>query len=613
MERVVRVLPDIAALNKTFDYLVPDSFGDQGGFGDITVGTMVRVVLHGRRVGGWVVADGVDPPAGVKLRPLAKVTGMGPSAEIIDLANWAAWRWAGRASHFLRTASPQRVVRTLPAIKVFNIEAPNTEAPAIEEDIVDDLGLELLANAPSLSPSVIRLAPAQDRLGLVATVARRGTTLVITPSRSEAATLSKQLRARGISTALMPQDWALAAAGAQVVLGSRAAAWAPTVNLSAVVVLDEHDEALQEEAAPTWHAREVAIERARRSAVPCILVSPCPSLEALSAGPLTVLSRAHERSGWPVVDVIDRRREEPLRVDLYSPRLIELIRLVLAREPDKTSSDVGAHQVICVLNRKGRARLLACAACAELARCTQCGAAVSSSDDATLSCPRCNSSRPLICTNCGAGRIRVLRVGVARAREDLERLLGVEVAEVTGELKADEPLPQAPVLVGTEAVLHRVRETNLVAFLDLDASLLAPRYRASEETMALLARSARLLGGRARNSRLVLQTRVPNHEVVQAALHADPSKVAVVEGATRAALRLPPEVAMAEISGATAESFIESLRSQENIGQEGIEILGPVRDRYLVRANDHQILCDALMRTPRPSGRLRVAVDPTRL
>ena len=608
MERVVRVLPDIAALNKTFDYLVPDSFGDQGGFGDITVGTMVRVALHGRRVGGWVVADGVDPPAGVKLLPLAKVTGMGPSAEIIDLANWAAWRWAGRASHFLRTASPQRVVRTLP-----NTEAPAIKVPAIEEAIVDDLGLELLANAPSLSPSVIRLAPAQDRLGLVATVARHGTTLVITPSRSEAATLSKQLRARGISTALMPQDWALAAAGAQVVLGSRAAVWAPTVNLSAVVVLDEHDEALQEEAAPTWHAREVAIERARRSAVPCILVSPCPSLEALSAGPLTVLSRAHERSGWPVVDVIDRRREEPLKVDLYSPRLIELIRAVLAREPDKTSSDVGAHQVVCVLNRKGRARLLACAACAELARCTQCGAAVGSSDDATLSCPRCNSSRPLICTNCGAGRIKVLRVGVARAREDLERLLGVEVAEVTGELKADEPLPQAPVLVGTEAVLHRVRETNLVAFLDLDASLLAPRYRASEETMALLARSARLLGGRARNSRLVLQTRVPNHEVVQAALHADPSKVAVVEGATRAALRLPPEVAMAEISGATAESFIESLRSQENIGQEGIEIIGPVRDRYLVRANDHQILCDALMRTPRPSGRLRVAVDPTRL
>ena len=602
MERVVRVLPDIAALNKTFDYLVPDSFGDQGGFGDITVGTMVRVALHGRRVGGWVVADGVDPPAGVKLLPLAKVTGMGPSAEIIDLANWAAWRWAGRASHFLRSASPQRVVRTLPEIKT----------PAIEEDIVDDLALELLANAPSLSPSVIRLAPAQDRLGLVATVARRGTTLVITPSRSEAATLSMQLRARGISTALMPQDWALAAAGAQVVLGSRAAAWAPTVNLSAVVVLDEHDEALQEEAAPTWHAREVAIERARRSAVPCILVSPCPSLEALSAGPLTVLSRAHERSGWPVVDVIDRRREEPLKVDLYSPRLIELIRAVLARGPDKTSSDVGT-QVVCVLNRKGRARLLACAACDELARCTQCGAAVGSSDDATLSCPRCNSSRPLICTNCGAGRIKVLRVGVARAREDLERLLGVEVAEVTGELKADDPLPQAPVLVGTEAVLHRVRETNLVAFLDLDASLLAPRYRASEETMALLARSARLLGGRARNSRLVLQTRVPNHEVVQAALHADPSKVAVVEGATRAALRLPPEVAMAEISGATAESFIESLRSQENIGQEGIEIIGPVRDRYLLRANDHQILCDALMRTPRPSGRLRVAVDPTRL
>jgi primosomal protein N' (replication factor Y) (superfamily II helicase) len=65
------------------------------------------------------------------------------------------------------------------------------------------------------------------------------------------------------------------------VVGARAAAWAPAPDLAAVVVLDEHDEVWQEERVPTWHARDVAIERARRAGVPCVLVSPTPSLEAL--------------------------------------------------------------------------------------------------------------------------------------------------------------------------------------------------------------------------------------------------------------------------------------------------------------------------------------------
>ena len=106
---VVRVLPDQPAIDKAFDYLVPEALGDQ-----VRVGTMVRIALHGRRVGGWVVADDVEPPPGVTLRPLAKVTGWGPPADVIDLAGWAAWRWAGPAGAFLRTASPGTPCGPLP-------------------------------------------------------------------------------------------------------------------------------------------------------------------------------------------------------------------------------------------------------------------------------------------------------------------------------------------------------------------------------------------------------------------------------------------------------------------------------------------------------------------
>ena len=99
-----------------------------------------------------------------------------------------------------------------------------------------------------------------------------------------------------------PRDWAQGAAGATVV-GTRAAAWAPVGDLAAVVVVDEHDEAHQQEQAPTWHARDVALERAARAQVPCLLLSPCPSLEALSVATLHAPAKAAERAGWPVVEV----------------------------------------------------------------------------------------------------------------------------------------------------------------------------------------------------------------------------------------------------------------------------------------------------------------------
>ncbi|NCY17642.1 MAG: primosomal protein N', partial [Actinobacteria bacterium] len=107
-ERVVRVLPDEPAIGREFDYSVPTSMDEQ-----VRIGTVVRVPLHGRRMGGWVVADHVEPPVGVELQPLARVSGWGPPPEVLDLADWAAWRWCGRPASILRTATPATAVRGL--------------------------------------------------------------------------------------------------------------------------------------------------------------------------------------------------------------------------------------------------------------------------------------------------------------------------------------------------------------------------------------------------------------------------------------------------------------------------------------------------------------------
>jgi primosomal protein N' (replication factor Y) len=141
------------------------------------------------------------------------------------------------------------------------------------------------------------------------------------------------LRRAHVPVATLPREWAQAAAGAQVVMGARAAAWAPCPGMAAVVVLDGHDEGLQQEQTPTWNGWVVAAERAARAGVPCIVVSACPTLDLLSWGRLLAPSRTVERRGWAAFEIVDRRRDDP-RTGLYSERLVGLLR--------------GSGRVICV-------------------------------------------------------------------------------------------------------------------------------------------------------------------------------------------------------------------------------------------------------------------------
>lgn len=579
--RVVRVLPDVPAIDKTFDYLVPDALGDQ-----VRVGSVVRIELHGRRVGGWVVADRVTPPDGVQLRPLAKVTGWGPDPEIIELASWAAWRWAGRPASLLTTASADHAVPGLP--RPHADRAGPVPVPAVPDALID--------RALAAPCGVLRLPPAADRYPVALAAAARGGALILAPSVGQARTIGGRLRRAGIDVAIMPKEWAGARAGARVVVGSRAAAWAPVADLRTIVVFDEHDEVYQEERAPTWHARDVAIERARRAGATCVLVSPVPTLEAQAWAPVLAPSRAAERRGWPIIDVVDRRDEDPGRSGLYSPRLVTALR--------------EAERAVCILNRKGRSRLLVCATCGATAQCESCEAAVTMADDGRLVCLRCGTERPAVCQSCGGTALKNLRVGVARAREELEALANASVLEVSadagpldGRTHDDQRL-----FVGTEAALHQVRDATLVAFLDFDQELLAPRYRAAEQALGLLVRAARIVGGRDGGGRVLIQTRQPHHEVIVAALRADPGVASAAERVRREFLRFPPVTALAAVSGAVAPAFIDSFGTPT-----GVDVLGPSDGQWLLRAADHQVLCDALAATPRPGGRLRVEVDPLRI
>ena len=573
--RVVRVLPDVVGIDRAFDYVVPTSWEADGRAERIVVGSMVRIPLAGRRVDGWVTAIEVEPESGVRLVELVKLRGMGPSSELLDLAGWAAWRWAGRRVAFLRAASPERMVAA--AAK----RRPRDPVPAGPRDVFDD--------AFDHGVATVRVAPDDDGLGVALSACRRGDALILTADTARARHLAVALRRAGVSVALAPDEWAAAAGGATVV-GTRSAAWMPMSDLAAVVVIDEHDERFKEERTPAWHAREVALERARRAGVPAVMTSAVPSLEALRAGPLLRRDRSIERDDWPIVDVLDRRNEDPTKSGPFAADL--------RRHID------GDRRVVCVLNRTGRARLLACAACGELVRSNDGGQIMRLVDDELVSADG-SERRPVICTVCGSTALKTLRMGVERAREELEAFLGEPVDEITA---ASEQRPQQRVAIGTEAVLHRVDRADVVVFLDFDQELLAVRQRAAEQAMAMISQAARLVGGRGSGGRVVVQTRQPEHEVILAAGRGDPALVAVAERDRRRPLRLPPYGAQVSISGEGAAALIDSFGTVK-----GVQVRGPLDGRWLLRAESHTPILDRLAEIERPAARVRIDVDPLRV
>jgi primosomal protein N' (replication factor Y) len=282
--------------------------------------------------------------------------------------------------------------------------------------------------------------------------------------------------------------------------------------------------------------------------------------------------------------VVVDRREQPPGARLLTEPLADALRR-------------GTGLAVCVLNRRGRFRVLVCDACRSVLRWEK------------------HDDRPVVCPECGATRLLVIRAGVTRVREELAALIpGSTVVDVdagTGEL-----VPDADIVVGTEAALHRVdirrRRPVLVAFLDLDQELLAPRFRAGAQALWLLGRGAQLLAARPRDeTRLLVQTRLPEHVVVRAVTSGRPQLVNEDEILRRQALRYPPFGALAELTG---EDDALAVAVKELAA--ATTTLGPSDGRVLVHAPDADTLSQAVhdaLSVARSAGRIRVAVDPPRV
>lgn len=566
-ERAVRIITEVAAVDRPFDYLVTERTSRA------TVGDRVRVDFNGRSVRGWVVSDAKVSP---ELKPLTKWLGYGPPARLLELLTWASERWYSPLSRFLVSASPKRLVIDLPSVP----EA-NALARSVLRDVVE------------AEPGVLEVAPTTDPLPLIlaayeSTRATEGSLLVLVPTESWAGRLRGRLEQRGCHVASGDDQWDRMRASWPVVVGARGTALAPVPKVCGAVIVDADDEAYRSERTPTWDAVSMLRERCRRDAAPLWATSIVPSPSLLNDGPYRTWGDM--TGAWPRIAVVDRRRSDPHDG-------------VLARE----SLDAAHHAltgdepvaVAVVLQRLGDGRLLACAKCGELARCAICGQA-EGEVDGQLMCRESHERRANFCRSCGATNLKRMRMGVTTLARDVAAQLGQKVSEVTATNELNETLER--VVVGTEAVWQRVRHCGVVIFVDFDQYLLAPRDSARRSAITAVGKAGRLVGPR-REGRgvVVLQTRRSDDPVIDALVHEKFDAIIDDDVATARLLQLAPYGADAEVSGEGAESFVAELTDAK-------VSISTATSGFIIRANDVATLTSALRSVPRPLAKVRVAV-----
>jgi primosomal protein N' len=566
--RAVRIITEVAAVDRPFDYAVTDKTSQVG------VGDRVRVDFNNRSVRGWVLSE---VEADRELKPLAKWLGFGPPASLLALLTWASERWCSPLSRFLISSSPTRLITVLPT-------APHKAAFAPE----------VAQRALRVEPGVLQLSPTTDPLALLlgayeATQSREGSLLVLVPTESWAQRLRGRLAQRGCAVASGEGEWDRMRAGWPVVVGARGTALAPVNHVAGAVIVDADDEAYRSESAPTWHAVTMLRERCERDGAPLWCTSIFPSPELLHRG--SYEKDADLVGGWPRLEVVDWRLSDP-RDGALSRAALDAAHRALAG-----SEAVG---VCVVLQRLGTGRLLACDTCGELARCPVCAQAEEEVGE-QLACRERHEVRARFCRACGATGLKRVRVGVTTLARDVAAQLNQPVTEITA--ATDDNVQLGRVVVGTEAVWQRVRRSGVVIFADFDQYLLAPRASARRAAITAVGKAGRLVGSR-REGRgsVVIQTRRSDDPVVKALEHARFDELIDEDVTTAQLLELAPYGAVARVSGDAAQEFVAGLNGANVLVQ-------PTPEGFEVRARDVSMLTSTLREAVRPSGKLRIAVE----
>ncbi len=350
------------------------------------------------------------------------------------------------------------------------------------------------------------------------------------------------------------RHWQQIAAGeVQVVVGARSAIFAPTPHLGLVVLDEEHEASFKQDSSPRYHARDVALARARLEQIPLVLGSATPSLESwhrAAEGVYQLLSlpeRVFERP-LPRVGTID------LRLEFQNRKSRGAVSRQLHVAMDEALKDDG--QVILLLNRRGFSTHIQCPACGHVVRCPQCSIALTHHLTGHLAvCHYCDYQipPPAVCPECRSPGIRYSGVGTQRLEAEVKARFPRHLC-----LRMDTDTMQKPgsheralsafhsgevkILLGTQMIAKGLDFPNvtLVGVINADTALHLPDFRAAERTFQLVTQVAGRTGRGPRGGRVLVQTFSPEHPAILAAVRHDYAAFARQELPTRAALCYPP-------------------------------------------------------------------------
>ena len=404
---------------------------------------------------------------------------------------------------------------------------------------------------------------------------------------------------------------------ARVVVGTRSGVFAPVQNLGLVIVDEEHDGSYKQQETPRYHARDVALMRAKEAGAVAILGSATPSLESrynADQGKYNILclpERIAQRP-LPEVQIIDMRVEflETKRQAIFSRKLLdEMQQRLVCRE-----------QIILLLNRRGFSSFMVCRACGERLLCANCSVVLTHHRrDRRMLCHYCGYAEkiPNECPKCGSDYIQFLGTGSERVEEELHqhlpaaRIARLDRDSVSGKRGFERILHafrdgEVDVLVGTQMIAkgHDIPNVTLVGVVLADIGLSMPDFRAAERSFQLLTQAAGRAGRGTMPGRVIIQTLNPDHYAIRFAGHQDYDDFYKKEIEFRKWLRYPPFAALANVL-VRAEKQEDALRMATQLGfvlnpaPPGIRVMGPAEAPVLRLKNEfrYQILLKAAKRS----------------
>lgn len=380
---------------------------------------------------------------------------------------------------------------------------------------------------------------------------------------------------------------------ARIVVGTRSAVFAPVSDLALIVVDEEHDLSYKQEETPRYHARDVAVMRAKMSNTAVVLGSATPSLEsyynASSKYRLIVLPDRVEERPLPNVELIDMRDEfkETGEEQLVSRRLGEEIRCCLERR----------EQVLVLLNRRGYSPVVLCRTCGNTVQCKNCDIPMTHHKGARrIECHYCGYMErvPEKCPKCGSEYVYFLGAGSEKLEEHLHgmfskaRIARLDRDTVRGRHDFERALSamhagEVDLVVGTQMIAkgHDIPGVTLVGVVGADTALKFPDFRAAERTFQLLTQVAGRAGRGDMPGKVVLQTYFPDHYAVQFAAKHDYFGFYEKEIKFRSWMKYPPFSALANIL-IRSDQLDDALKYSGWIGYwfkehepPGVKVMGP--------------------------------------